>query len=245
MDASLEKLIDINTSGLVFMVCNRYNIRDIAAINLHKQWVKDRIIQQMEQDGVGVEALSSIMDQQIAQLHQKLESGEDSSIQDPEVENEIETVEEPPAAKQKTNSGYKPQSVDMSTRLANERKPTKIIIMEDCVRLGLLTRKRAKYLVTQMAGKQPMDAEKEIVKELRENLHQQVRKLIRKDKQGPWSSPKSQEDLRLEIVQTPTVRSMVYLTKEILREREAWKSNARNSITGRIFGNRMTTGKGK
>ncbi len=241
MEASLEKLIDINISGLVFMVCNRYNVRDITAINRHKQWVKDRIIQQMEQDGVGAEAFSLVMDKQIALLHQKLEKGEDISIQEPEIEEE----KEPPAKKRKTNSGYKPESSDMPTRLANERKPTKIIIMEDCVRLGLLSSKRAKYLVTQMAGKQPIDAEKEIVKELRENLHKQVRKLIRKDKKGPWSSPKSQEDLRLEIIQTPTVRSMVYLTKEILREREDWKSKARNSITGRIFGSRMKTGKGK
>ncbi len=241
MDASLEKLIDINTSGLVFMVCNRYNVRDKTAINLHKQWVKGRIIQQMEQDGVGVEALTLIMDEQIALLHQKLEKGEDISIQEPEVEEE----KEPTAKKQKTNSGYKPQSSDMPTRLANERKPTKKIILEDCVQLGLLSRKWSKYLVTHMAGKKPMDAEKEIVKELRENLHKQVRKLIRKDKQGPWSSPKSQEDLRVEIIQTPTVRSMVYLTREILRERDDWKSKSRTSITGRIFGNRMKTGKGK
>jgi len=240
MDASLDKLIDVNASGRVFMVCNRYNIRDMEKINSHKQWVKDKIIEQMERDDVGVEALSAIMDEKVELLHQILENGEDISLLDQEIEEE-----KPEPKKQKVNSGYKPQSTDMPTKLANERKPTKKIIMEDCVQLGLLSKKRAKYLVTQMAGKQPMEAEKEIVKELRESLHKQVRKLIRKDKKGPWSSPKAQEDLRLEIVQTPTVRSMIYLTREILRERDEWKSRARSSITGRIFGNRMIAGKDK
>ncbi|MCP4090947.1 MAG: hypothetical protein GY746_14325, partial [Gammaproteobacteria bacterium] len=63
MDSSLEKLIDINASGLVFMVCNKHHIRDMDKINLHKQWVKSKIIQQMEQDNVGAEALSAIMDE--------------------------------------------------------------------------------------------------------------------------------------------------------------------------------------
>ncbi len=240
MDTSLEKLIDINASGRVFMVCNQHNIRDLEKINLHKQWVKGKIIEQMEQDNVGVEALSSIMDEKVALLHQILKNGEDIPIQEQEVKEE-----EPQPKKQKVNSGYKPQSTDMPTKLANERKPTKKVILEDCVQLGLLSRKRAEYLVTQMAGKKPMEAEKEIVKELRESLHKQVRKLIRKDKKGPWSSPKAQEDLRVEIVETPTVRSMVYLTREILREREEWKDRAHNSITGRIFGNRMTASKDK
>ncbi len=289
MDTSLENLIDVNASGLVFMVCNKHHIRDMDKINLHKQWVKSEIIQQMQQDGVGVEALSAIMDEKVALLQQMLENGEeisireedtsaqpedtsvqpedtsvqpedtsvqpedlsiqpeDASIQDedaPIPEPEVED-KEPQPKKQKLNSGYKPQSKDMPTKLANERKPTKKVIMEDCVQLGLLARKRAKYLITQMAGKQPAEAEKEIVIELRDNLHKQIRKLIRKDKKGPWSSPKAQEDLRIEIVQTPTVRSVVYLTREILRERDEWKHRARNSITGRIFGNRMIAGKDK
>ncbi|MCP4125643.1 MAG: hypothetical protein GY753_01110, partial [Gammaproteobacteria bacterium] len=257
----LEKLIDINASGLVFMVCNKHHIRDMDKINLHKQWVKSKIIQQMEQDNVGAEALSAIMDEKVDLLQQMLENGEeisfqeevtsaqpeDSTIQDEDIPIQEPEVEdkEPQPKKQKLNSGYKPQSKDMPTKLANERKPTKKVIMEDCVQLGLLTRKRAQYLITQMAGKQPAEAEKEIVIELRDNLHKQIRKLIRKDKKGPWSSPKAQEDLRVEIVQTPTVRSVVYLTREILQERDEWKHRARNSITGRIFGNRMIAGKDK
>ncbi|MCP3670844.1 MAG: hypothetical protein GY814_10505 [Gammaproteobacteria bacterium] len=243
------------------MVCIRNNIRDTDVIYRHKQWVKSKIIQQMEQDDAGVGALPLIMDEKVKLLQQILENGEDppalekatsaqpeisspkdndNSIQEPEIEDKKSQRK-----KKKLNSGYKPQSTDMPTKLNKTRKPIKKVIIEDCVQLGLLKKKRAKYLITQMAGKQPADAEKEIVKELRDNLHKQIRKLIRKDKKGPWSSPKAQEELRIEIIQTPAVRSVVYLTREILRERDEWKQRSRNSITGRIFGSRMTVGKDK
>ena len=261
MDRSLNELIDINAAGLVLMACNCHRIWDPEQINVHKQWVIDRIIEKMEQDKVGVEALSRIMDEKISLLNQKLDSISGNEVATdvpaepaelpPGVESaatvaqEQEVAAEQQPKQQKVDSGYKPQSKDMPTKLAQERKPVKKLILEDCVQLGLITRKRAEYVVTQMAGKQPMDAEKEVVVELRKNLHEQVRGFIRKDKDGPWSSPKSQEDLRLEIIQTPTVRSMLYLTREIFKEREEWKNRSHNSITGRIFGSRLTVDKEK
>jgi hypothetical protein len=240
MDNTLDKLIDINTSGLVMMACNSHNIRDLEAINQYKQWVKNEILAQMEQDALGVDSLMRVMDEKMDLLQQKLKKGEGCSDQGVET-----TAESKAEKKQKASSGYKPKSTDMPTKLAKKRKPLTKIILEDCVQLGLLANKRAKYLVVQMAGKQPQDAEREVVNELRDNLHKQVRKLIRKDKKGPWSSPMAQEELRLEIVQTPTVRSMVFLTREILREREEWRDKSRSSITGRIFGKRISVGKQK
>ncbi len=260
MERSLNELIDINAAGLVLMACNCHQIWDPEQINEHKQWVVDRIIDQMEQDKVGVESLSRIMDEKISLLNHELDkiTGNETvrdvphkSAESPPVyvqaavhEEEKQEKEEEPKSP-KVDSGYKPQSKDMPTKLAQERKPIKKLILEDCVQLGLINRKRAEYVVTQMAGKQPAEAEKEVVIELRKNLHEQVRKFIRKDKEGPWSSPKAQEELRLEIIQTPTVRSMLYLTREIFKEREDWKNRSHNSITGRIFGSRMTVDKEK
>ncbi len=268
MKTSLGKIIEINASGLVLMACNAHDIWDPVQIEIHKDWVVTRIIDQMEHDNVGVEALSAIMDQQIALLSQKLETGIDppkdaetkdevgytKSVKPDEKSNDLyirknqQAVEPPLPSEQKKEGPPKPKkrtSTDMPTKLAQERKPIKKLILEDCVQLGLISKKRAEYVITQMAGKQPAEAEKEVVVELRDNLHKQVRMLIRKDKDNPWSSPKAQEELRLEIMQTPTVRSVLFLTKDILREREDWLGRSHNSITGRIFGSKMAFDKSK
>ncbi len=253
MGASLEKLIDINASGLVLMACNTHKIWDPEKIEKYKNWVILQITNQMEHDHVGVESLSRILDEKIALLHQKLESGNDDLLSEPQVQN-TEVVQkksyesnklsnEPAKATPKGEPPKTYKCTDMPTKLAQERKPVSKLILEDCVQLGLISRNRAEYVVTQMSGKQPADAEKEVVIELRDNLHKQVRGLIRKDKGGPWSSPKAQEELRLEIVKTPTVRSVLFLTRDILREREEWLKRSHSSLTGRIFGSKMSLDK--
>ncbi|MCP4264024.1 MAG: hypothetical protein GY777_00340 [Candidatus Brocadiaceae bacterium] len=220
------------------MACNSHKVCDQEEIEKHKQWVIDKIVDQMEQEQVGIEALSRIMGEKLELLNLKLQSSDKQSAPSEQVEENEKTQKS-----EKTDSGYRPESKDMPAKLAEERKPVSKLIMEDCVQLGLLSRKRAKYLISQMAGKQPAEAEKEVVTELRTNLHKQVRVLIRKDKNGPWAAPKSQEELRLEIAQTPTVRSMVYLTKDIFKERDDWINRSKKSITGRIFGSRLTVNK--
>ena len=267
MDSSLNKLIEMNASGLVMMACNAHDIWDPDQIAKNKCWVVERILDQMERDGVGVESLSKIMDEKVALLNFHLDEGDDlPPLEKREAQPPTQPVEpdkhEPTEKAEATVKDDKPvvigsvannkkeekeaprptkvyESTDMPTKLAQERKPVKKLIKEDCIQLGLLTKKRAKHLITHMAGKQPADAEKEVVKELRENLHKQVRNLIKKDKNGPWSSPKAQEELRLEIVNTPSVRSVLYLAKEIYREREEWLNRSHNSITGRIFGKKL------
>ncbi len=264
MDSSLNKIIEMNASGLVMMACNAHDIWDPDQIAKNKSWVVERIIDQMEHDNVGVEALSRIMDEKVALLRFHLDEGEDLPPLEkrqakPAANGELKVGDTSKAADKKDVKPIVMESIvndkndeieaprptkqykssDMPTKLAQERKPVKKLILEDCVQLGLLTKKRATHLITHMAGKQPADAEKEVVIELRENLHKQVRTLIKKDKNGPWSSPKAQEELRLEIVNTPAVRSVIYLTKEIYRERDEWLDRSHNSITGRIFGSRM------
>lgn len=267
MDSSLNKLIEMNASGLVMMACNVHDIWDPDKIAESKCWVVERILDQMEHDGVGIEALSKIMDEKVALLNFHLDEGGDlpplekrevqpstTPVESYELEH-TEKVEAPvkdntPVVlgsvannKKEEKDAPRPtkvyESTDMPTKLAQERKPVKKLIKEDCIQLGLLSKKRAKHLITHMAGKKPIDAEKEVVIELRENLHKQVRKLIKKDKNNPWSSPKAQEELRLEIVNTPSVRSVLYLAKEIYRERDEWLNRSHNSITGRIFGSKM------
>jgi len=263
MDSSLENLIQINATGLVLMTCNSHDICDPAQIDKYKSWIVKSIIVQLENKNAGVEALSKVMDEKIALLNLHLGNGTDLPIPESQTDNnqvnqdakeEAQKINQfydldhiPPVVEKSEPAPKPPKSsskgTDMPTKLSEERKPIKKLIQEDCVQLGLITKKRAEYVITQMAGKQPVDAEKEVVVELRENLHKQVRKLIRKDKGGPWSSPKDQEDLRLEILHTPSVRAVLFITRDILREREQWLERSHSGITGRIFGSKMSLDK--
>lgn len=264
MDSSLKNLIQMNATGLVLMTCNSHDVGEPAQIDKYKSWIVNSIIAQLERDNAGVEALSRVMDEKIAMLNKHLESGTELPISESQPDKNQDNQDAKTNEAQKINQFYDPNDIpplaekdkpapkppkssgkgtDMPTKLSEERKPIKKLIQEDCVQLGLITKKRAEYVITQMAGKQPADAEKEVVVELRENLHKQVRKLIRKDKGGPWSSPKDQEDLRLEILHTPSVRSVLFITRDILREREQWLERSHSSISGRIFGNKMSLDK--
>jgi hypothetical protein len=126
-----------------------------------------------------------------------------------------------------------PKAKVMTERLQEERKPIKELLTADCVKLGLVERKRANYLITQLAGKKPKEAELEVVMELRNNLHKQIKDFIRKHKGGPWATPTQQEEIRLDIVQTPTIRSLIFLTKQLFKERQKWLAdNAKGSLLG-------------
>lgn len=127
------------------------------------------------------------------------------------------------------------ESSNMLQKLKMKRKPIGDLLKEDCVRLQLLTPKRAEALIAGMSGKRPEDAEDELVAELRNNLHQQVRQMIRKDKGGAWRTPKAQEEVRLDIAATKTLRGLIGLTTEIMREREEWLSKHKRGVISRFF----------
>lgn len=125
--------------------------------------------------------------------------------------------------------------IDMSSKLEMQRKPVQKLITDECVKLQLVTPKRAKELIDQFAGKPPDVAETEVVDELRLNLHKQVRKIIRKDKGGAWRAPKDQEELRLDIVATKTLRGLIVLMMDILLERDEWLKANKQGLFSRFF----------
>ena len=70
-----------------------------------------------------------------------------------------------------------------------------------------------------LSGRLIDDVEKDIVSELAKNLQDSVKKYIRKNKgQNPWSTPRLQEDLRMDISSVRTVRGMVLLSSQITQE---------------------------
>ena len=127
--------------------------------------------------------------------------------------------EEKPVSK---DHGYRPQAQNLAAKLEDERKPVKELLTTDCVSYQLVTKKRAQELIANFAGKDPKVAEEEVVIEMRNNLHEQIRKFIRQHNGGPWGTPTEQEEIRLDIVQTPTVRSLLQLTQQLLKERQRW-----------------------
>lgn len=130
----------------------------------------------------------------------------------------------------------------MEEKLQDARQPLHKLLREDCVTLGLIDAQRAEQLVCSLAGRTREAAEADIVAELRNNLHQQLRTYIRKHKGGPWASHKAQEDLRLDIVATRTVHSLLMLARQVLREREQWEANKPPGGVRSLLGGKLRFG---
>jgi hypothetical protein len=89
-----------------------------------------------------------------------------------------------------------------------------------------------------MVGKTSRDAEREIVERLRQVLQDQARYFIRKAKGGPWANPRAQEDLRQDIHAASSVRSVLLLHRQIVKEYQTWqKEHGRVGILG-LFASR-------
>ena len=130
-----------------------------------------------------------------------------------------------PASKrpQKASTGYVPVAKTMEEKLKDDRKPVQKLLLEDCVAERLVDLPKAKELIAGMTGKTPQDAELEIVEYLRQELQSQVKQFIRTDKGGPWSSPHAQEDLRQDIHAARSVRGVLLLCRQIVKEHQAWE----------------------
>jgi hypothetical protein len=247
MNDSLEKTVETNAAARVMLLCTTLHVNDLDQITAAIKKVKKATLAKLEQKHLGVDAISDLLDEEIARLEKSLRKSTSASAQTTEKESKKKSKKVEDKSKATKTDGKKRApakevleeilDLDMTKKLAAERKPVQKLLLEDCVQIGLVTRDRAEYLVTQFAGKEPRDAEMEVVIELRNNLHTQIRKFMRKHKGGPWPSPKEQEELRLDIVHTPSITSLLSLTRQILKERQRWIN--KNSLTGRIFGDRL------
>jgi hypothetical protein len=129
--------------------------------------------------------------------------------------------------------GYVPQAKSMEEKLRDARRPIGALLTEDCVQLGLLSKKQAGQLVAGMAGNTGEQAEQEIVEQLRQILQTQVKSFIRKAKGGPWRDPRVQEDLRQDIHAARSIRSVLMLARQVVKEYQAWQEgNQRGGLLG-------------
>jgi hypothetical protein len=127
----------------------------------------------------------------------------------------------------------------MPERLADQRVGMQHLLEKECVTLKLITPEQAKRMRRRLLGQEPEQAEQELVAELRNILHQQVRAFIRKHDGGPWSTVKLQHELRMDIVATRSLRSLVTLARELLAEREEWLKKNHIGLSGRLFGGKI------
>ena len=131
----------------------------------------------------------------------------------------------------------------MEEKLKDDRKPVQKLLLEDCVQARLLDVSRAKELINGMTGKTPQEAELEIVEYLRQELQSQVREFIRGDKDGPWSNPHTQQELREDIHAARTVRGVLLLCRQIVKEHRTWEEeHDQGGILGLFSPRRRTHG---
>jgi hypothetical protein len=122
----------------------------------------------------------------------------------------------------------------MEEKLRDERAPVQDLLRKDCVNLGLLEPKKAERMVLSMVGKSPEEGEKLVVEQLREVLQKQVKGMIRRLKGGPWATPRAQEEMRQDIHNARSVRSILMLARQIGKERQAWEK--KHGVAGGFAG---------
>ncbi len=244
MDSQLQQLIDVNIKGRVFAVCQSRGIIDPTIIGYYTEILQQAVLAELRDDSTPVE-FNRVLNEQVAWLESEIDQTNTSGVarkaDDGEVVAEqtasVAKSEPPPAAKKPT--GYVPHAKSMPERLADRRSGMQHVLENDCITLKLVTPKQAKKLKLKLLGKEPDKAEQDLVAELRNILHQQVREFIRKNDGGPWATATLQHELRMDIIATRSLRSLVTLAKELLFEREEWLKKNKGGLTGRLFGGRI------
>lgn len=258
-----DDLININVSGRVLVACRGKGVPTPKCVAIYTRAVREAVDKLLEGKPVTIGSIESVLTSQTALLEESLRTlperleEKPSVVFDPDVEipeqfveEETEPAEEIEEVKEekkrpKEESKKKPEPVTMEEKLKQERKPLRKLISEDCVTLGLVTKDRAKKMLVEMTGRMPEEAEELVIGELRNNLHDQVRKFMRKNKGGPWNTPMVQEELRLDIVSTRSVITLLTLTRQILREREKWEAENKKGLLHSLVGGKVKMSFGK
>jgi hypothetical protein len=243
MDSIFEKMVKVNIQGRVFVTCQSRGISDPAVIGYYVEILEQAVTARLT-DESSPSDFQHALDEQLKWLESELDQ---TRLDQPASTEKRHTDEEPavtaPAAPASTEkplpSGYVPEAKSMPERLRDRRTVLEGLLVNDCVTLKLVTPDEADRFKHGLMGKDPEKAEEEVVTALRNALHQQMRKFIRKHNGGPWASSAMQEEMRMDIARTRSLQSLVTLARELLAEREEWLDKSKGSITGRLFGGRV------
>lgn len=250
MDKDFERLIKVNIQGRVFVACQSRGVTDPSIIGYYVEILEQSVFSLLTDESTPAD-FHLVLNEQLSWLESELNQTRaqaPSRPADPDgvfgsAEDETVPPILQPGRERKKTSGYMPDAKTMPERLKDDRSPLEHLLENDCITLKLVTPSEAKQFKLGLMGKKPETAEEELVANLRNVLHDQVRKFIRKHNGGPWASATLQHELRMDITKTRSLRSLVTLARELLNEREDWLHKTKNSLTGRFFGGRVKVNK--
>lgn len=256
LSESVRQVVAAGVSGRVFSSCRSCGVREPARIAYYTRAVEQAVLAVLAGLDDPVGRFDGVLAGQTALLEAALQaqgSGARRHAAGCADQDAVpgSAVAEAPAPRRPEPAGHgavpapaapPPSARGMEQKLQEARKPLCKLLREECVHLGLVTAERAEELVHGLAGRLREDAEADIVAELRNNLHHQMRAYIRQQKGGPWPTPKSQEELRLDIVATRSVSSLLTLARQLLRERTQWESRHKVGRVRSLLGGKLLLG---
>ena len=242
--------IEVNVAGRLMLLLARHGLLDNRCLSIYQCAVSDVVRLRLAQQLGGMEPLLNeqltMLDEALATRRRGEGADRDAVPAAPSVGAEAQTDttsaraddhEQPPAKRTpreaKAPSGYVPTAKSMEEKLKDARTPIQTLLREDCVQVGLIDAKLADKLILGMTGKTSEQAERDIVEQLRQVLQDQVKSFIRKARGGPWSNPRTQEDLRQDIHAAKSIRSILMMTRQVTKEYQTWQQqNRRGGILG-------------
>jgi hypothetical protein len=245
MDSQFEKMIEVNVQGRVFIICQAHGVTDLTIIGYYTEILQQAIMAMLTDESTPSE-FHNLLNDQAKWLESEISQVRDmQSAADPQAaaqEGDEERQQRLLNANKKV-TGFVPEAKSMPERLKDRRADMEQLLLNDCVTLKLVTPDEAKKLKHELLGKDPDKAEEEVVALLRNSVHEQVRKFIRKHNGGPWASATLQTEVRMDITRTKSLRSLITLSRQLLQEREEWLMKTKGSLTGRFFGGKVNMDK--
>ena len=248
----MSDTLEINLAGRIMLGASRHGLTDPARVHVYVRAIVAVIDHRYPDGRPGLKALEPLITEQLqlleaalvdARLRRQLAAGTVPPVApvaaaeaDPEP-----AAEGRPRTRQRVlkGKGHTVVAKAMEEKLRDERAPVQQLLLEDCVHLGLLDKKQAQRLVRGMVGRSPGEGERQVVEQLRQILQDQVKGIIRRLKGGPWATPQQQEEMRQDIHNARSVRSILMLARQIIKERREWeKRNGKGGMFGSWFGAR-------
>ncbi|MEJ2454293.1 MAG: hypothetical protein P8103_09085 [Candidatus Thiodiazotropha sp.] len=248
MDTDFEKLIRVNIQGRVFVTCQTRGVTDPAIIGYYVDILEQSVSALLTKDSTPAD-FQAVLEEQLKWLEGELDQVRSEARAQPGADKDLSESEQGAeqerhtTAGDKHETGYVPEAKAMPERLKDRRAIMEHLLDNDCITLKLITPEEAQKYKHGLLGKQPENAEEEVVTALRTVLHEQIRKFIRKHNGGPWANANKQHELRMDITRTKTLCSLVTLAKELLSERDEWLQKTKGSLTGRFFGGKVKMNK--
>ena len=244
----MDDPLDMNIAGRVMLLLSQQGIKDARRLEIFKCAVGAAVRHRtLHQPGANCGTVEPFLDEQLtllgAALRQRAAMAA-TAVEPAPLASEAQAADAPPQPRHRAraSSGHVPVVKSMEEKLKDERKPVQKLLLEDCVSAGLINLTRAKELIAGMTGKTSQNAETDIVEILRQVLQDQVKGFIRKSKGGPWSNPRAQEDLRQDIHAARSVRGVLTLRRQILKEHQLWeKEHGHGGILGLFSPRRRAT----